>query len=129
MKTRRRIARFALGRPIAPIVNQGAGFIANSGQVAGSTRRLVDILDRPIERWASRANIKAKLPTLGRGEIPRFRQQNPKDKLIGLIRKVRKRSGKTYWSKPQRDRMAIESALNAGKKRIKALSDNYKGVF
>lgn len=127
-----RIARFnlnPLGRPIAPIVNTSAGFISSGGQVAGQTRRLVDALDRPLERWASRASIKASLPTLGRGELPRFRQANAKDKLIGLIRKVRKKSGKTYWSKPQRDDAAARSTILSGQRRIKALADNYQGKF
>lgn len=130
---RRRIARFAapLGRAIAPVVQQ-ADDVARIGysQVANAgNRRLQDILGRNVERYATAAEVKRKFPTLGRGESPRFRQQNAKDKLIGLIRKVRKRSGKVYYSKPQREEMAFKSAMNGAQKHIRQIALNYKGKF
>jgi hypothetical protein len=118
-----------LGRPIAPIINEGAGFVRHLGQEAKATKRLTDAIGSPLERWASRSHIKSAFPTLQPGDPIRFRQQNAKDKLIGLIRKVRKKSGKTYWSKPQREDLAIKSTTIAGQRRIKAVADNYKGKF
>jgi hypothetical protein len=129
----RRLARFAapLGRAIAPIARSADDLLrVEYSQVADAgNRRLQDILERNTERYVTRSQAKQILPTLGRGESPRFRQQNAKDKLIGLIRKVRKRSGKIYYSKPQREEMAFTSAMGGAQKHIKAIADNYKGKF
>jgi hypothetical protein len=132
-RLRLRIARFAapLGRAIAPVV-QATDDVARIGysQVANAgNRRLQDILGRNIERYATRGEIKRKLPTLAASESPRFRQQNAKDKLVSLIRKVRKRSGKVYYSKPQREEMVAQSAMSGAQRHIKSIADNYKGKF
>jgi hypothetical protein len=128
-----RLARFAapLGRAIAPVIRQADGLLrVEYSQVANAgNHRLQDILERNVERYATAAEVKRRLPTLRRGESPRFRQPNAKDKLIRLIRKVRKQSGKIYYSKPQRQAMAFKSAMGGAQKHIKAIADNYKGKF
>jgi hypothetical protein len=129
----RRLARFAapLGRAIAPVVQQaddvlsvGYSQVANAGN-----RRLQDILGRNTERYATAAEVKARFPTLRAGESPRFRQQNAKDKLVGLIRKVRKKSGTVYWSKPYREEMVFKSAMGKAQQDIRQIALNYKGKF
>ncbi len=134
---RRRLARFAaplgkaishrLGSANAPVIQTtsiGYSQVANAGN-----RRLQDILGRNTERYATAAEVRRKFPTLSPGESPRFRQQNAKDKLVGLIRKVRKRSGKIYYSKPQREEMAFKSAMGGARKHIRQIALNYKGKF
>jgi hypothetical protein len=129
----RRLARFAapLGKAIAPVVQQadevvrvGYSQVANAGN-----RRLQNEIGRNLERYVPKSEIRRKFPTLDRGESPRFRQQNAKDKLIGLIRKVRKRSGKVYYSKPQREEMVFKSAMSGAQKQIRQIALNYKGKF
>jgi hypothetical protein len=129
----RRLARFAapLGRAIAPVIQQtddilsvGYSQVANAGN-----RRLQDFLGRNTERYATKSEVKRILPTLTAGESPRFRQQNAKDKMVNLIRKVRKKSGKVYYSKPQREEMVFKSAMSGAQKQIRQIALNYRGKF
>jgi hypothetical protein len=78
------------------------------------------------EKWTTMKQIANRYPTRNlKTDFPRWERPSPKDKLISLVRKRNRKTGRTYYSKQQILANSIVSKTKPAQTWLKNLADNF----